>query len=181
VLVQSRLVNITLAALMIVIGALPAQAVPVSRPSSLSIRNDSGGYVISYALKMMKLRESGRPVRFVGRCASACTLYLALPSEQTCVDSGATFRFHAPYGAHQKGNAFMAAYMLKNYPHWVRSWIRRNGGLSSRIIVMDYSYASQFMQTCESEPRPRYADASTVRVARAGGVQTVVERLGITE
>src|SRR5688572_16208386 len=151
VLVQSRLVSITSAALMLVIGALPAQAVPVSRPSSLSIRNDSGGYVISYALKMMKLRESGRPVRFVGRCASACTLYLALPSEQTCVASEATFRFHAPYGAHQKGNAFMARYMLKSYPGWVRSWIHENGGLSSRTIVMDYSYASRFMRICDAE------------------------------
>src|SRR5687768_5398086 len=130
---------------MLVISGLPAQALPWSRHNSVSIRNDSGGYVISYALKMMKLRESGRPVRFVGRCASACTLYLALPGEQTCVSSGATFRFHAPYGAHRSGNTFMAAYMLKNYPDWVRSWIRENGGLSSRTIVMDYSYASRFM------------------------------------
>ena len=180
-LIRHPLLRAASAALMLVISGLPAQALPWSRHNSVSIRNDSGGYVISYALKMMKLRESGRPVRFVGRCASACTLYLALPGEQTCVSSGATFRFHAPYGAHRSGNTFMAAYMLKSYPHWVRSWIRRNGGLSSRIIVMEYSYASQFMQTCESQPRPRYAEASAARFDRGAGVQTVVERLGITE
>src|SRR5688572_32932908 len=136
---------------MLVTSALPAQALPWNHNGSVSIRNDRGGHAISYALKMMKLRESGRPVRFVGRCASACTLYLALPSEQTCVSSGATFRFHAPYGAHRSGNAFMARYMLKSYPGWVRSWIHENGGLWSRTIVMDYSYASRFMRICDAE------------------------------
>jgi hypothetical protein len=158
------------------ISVIPAEALPWSRHSSVSIRNDSGGYVISYALKMMKLRESGRLVRFLGRCASACTLYLALPREQTCVSSGATFRFHAPYGGHRSGNAFMAAYMLKSYPDWVRSWIRENGGLSSRMIVMDYSYASQFMQTCRPQSLPRYAEANTLQPDGAAGLEPMARR-----
>ena len=174
-LIRPRLVSATAAALMLMTSALPAQALPWSH-NAISIRNDSGGYAISYALKMMKLRESGTPVRFVGRCASACTLYLALPSEQTCVSSGATFRFHAPYGAHRSANALMARYMLKTYPDWVRSWIGENGGLSSRTIVMDYGYASQFMPICDAESLPRYAEATTGR-SDSSGLKASTERV----
>ena len=38
------------------------------------------GYVIDYAIRKLKLEREGRPVKFDGRCDSACTLYLALDS-----------------------------------------------------------------------------------------------------
>jgi hypothetical protein len=97
---------------------------------------------------MLKLKRSGTPVRFVGKCASACTLYLALPTRQTCVSSGAEFRFHAPYGVSARAAATAEAYMLRNYPQWVRSWIQQHGGLSSGTLVMSASYAKKFMSDC---------------------------------
>jgi hypothetical protein len=116
----------------------------------VSIRNDSGGYMIHYALKMLKLKRSGTPVRFIGKCASACTLYLALPAHQTCVSSKAEFRFHAPYGVSSRAAAAAKSYMLKNYPRWVRSWVSQHGGLSSGTIVMSASYAKKFLPDCET-------------------------------
>jgi hypothetical protein len=110
---------------------------------------DSGGAVVTYALNMLKLKRSGAEVRFTGRCASACTLYLALPRHQTCIARGASFRFHSPYASSSRGNEIARAYLLKNYPGWVRTWIDENGGLSDRMIVMDYNYAKKFMRVCE--------------------------------
>lgn len=118
----------------------------------VTIGSDRGGYVIKYALRMLKLRKSGTPVRFAGRCESACTLYLALPSNQTCIAPGVSFRFHAPYGARtQQGDRFALSYMLSSYPGWVRSWIKTKGGLSRQLITMNYGYASRYMRSCRSQ------------------------------
>jgi len=123
-----------------------AYALP--RLGPLSISGDHGGYVIEYALRMLKLKQSGRQVEFHGSCDSACTLYLALPRNQVCVDSQSSFTFHLPYGATGSGNKIAADYMLKAYPTWVKSWINSKGGLSSRSISMDYVQASKFLATC---------------------------------
>ena len=37
---------------------------------------------------------------------------------------------------------------MKKYPDWVRNWIEVQGGLSSRLIKMDYAYASRFIPSC---------------------------------
>jgi hypothetical protein len=113
------------------------------------ISNDRGGYVIRYVMQLQKLRQAGIPVQFAGRCLSACTLYLALPTAQTCVSPGASFGFHAPYGAGPKGNRIALNYMLNKYPSWVRNWISSHGGLSRRLITMQFKYASNYLRTCE--------------------------------
>lgn len=123
-----------------------SQAFPKLDP--LSISGDHGGYVIEYALRMLKLKQSQRPVAFRGSCDSACTVYLALPRSQVCVELQSTFMFHMPYGAAGSGNKIAANYMLNAYPGWVRSWINSKGGLSSQPLVMNYAYASKFLATC---------------------------------
>ena len=119
------------------------------RSGSLSISGDRGGYVIEYALRMLKLKQSRRQVEFRGSCDSACTLYLALPRSQVCVERQSSFTFHMPYGATGSGNKMAAAYMLNAYPSWVRTWINSKGGLSSRPILMNYAQASKFLATCD--------------------------------
>ncbi|MGH7155753.1 MAG: hypothetical protein ACREF3_17640 [Acetobacteraceae bacterium] len=52
--------------------------------NAVEIGNDSGGLVADYALRLYEMKEVGRKVRFVGGCDSACTLFLALPADQTC-------------------------------------------------------------------------------------------------
>src|SRR5687768_12366704 len=98
-----RVLAIATAAIALLSGTQLATANPLMGPSRshgyVTVGSDRGGYVIKYALRMLKLRKSGTSLRFTGRCESACTVYLALPSNQTCIASGASFRFHAPYGA----------------------------------------------------------------------------------
>ena len=117
---------------------------------SITIAADSGGFVIDYAIKMFQMREAGTKVRFAGRCDSACTLYLALPAKQTCVDEGAYFRFHSPQAATARDIQSAQAFLMGKYPGWVRQWIKSQGGLSDQLKTMDYTYVRQFMPTCSS-------------------------------
>jgi hypothetical protein len=119
-------------------------------PRAVSIGSDSGGMVINYGLRMLRWRQNGTKVRFSGSCRSACTLYLGLASSQTCISPGASFGFHSPFGASSRGNRVAQAFMMRNYPGWVRSWIRSRGGLSGSIKTMSYGYASRFIKPCGS-------------------------------
>jgi len=116
--------------------------------SVVDIGDDRGGFVADYALRMFDFMTSRKRVRFVGSCASACTLYLALPSSQTCVEAGASFRFHAPLAPTQRAAQAVKAFMMREYPRWVQTWIQEQGGLTDRLVTMDYSYVSQHVKRC---------------------------------
>lgn len=118
--------------------------------SRVSIGSDRGGYVINYGLRMLRWRRNGTQVRFSGSCQSACTMYLGLAASQTCISPGASFSFHLPYGSSKRGNRLARDFMMRNYPGWVRSWIRSQGGLNSRMKTMGYGYASRFIKPCGS-------------------------------
>jgi hypothetical protein len=141
---------LALAGLSLAAGSyVSAEAVPFRQASPMvNIGYDRGGEIITYALRMKKLERAGSSVRFSGRCDSACTLYLALPSSKACLTHNAAFGFHLPYGASPRGNKVAAQYLLRNYPGWVRNWINANGGLTSGIKTMRYEYASKFIKPC---------------------------------
>jgi hypothetical protein len=126
----------------------------LSSAAVLTIENEPGGYITDYAVRMMEWRANGVSLRFTGSCDSACTLYLALPYEQTCIAEGASFRFHEPIAESEHARRVAQEYMLTTYPDWVRSWIDAMGGLSKDLIRMDYDYARNYMKTCEPH-RPR--------------------------
>ena len=132
-------------------SAMLVSALTASRAEarSVSISNNSGGTIARYMLHTADYRSAGTLVRFTGRCDSACTLFLSLPSSQTCVSSGAYFRFHAAYGVSSRSQRGAEAYLMQQYPGWVRAWLNRNGGFSRRLITMDYTYARQFMRSCD--------------------------------
>lgn len=116
-----------------------------------TVRSDHGGVILSYAMRVNRYRESGTPVRFDGRCDSACTLYLSLPRSQTCIAPGASFGFHLPFGSSSEGDREAAKYLLRQYPSWVRSWIRSKGGLSRTLKRMSYSHARRFLPRCKNK------------------------------
>ena len=120
---------------------------------AVEIGNDSGGFVADYAIRLYEMRQARQKVRFVGVCDSACTLFLALPAEQTCITKGTYFRFHAPSAPSASAATAVAAYMMRKYPQWVRAWIAAEGGLSDQLATMDYAYAQNFMRTCASARR----------------------------
>lgn len=124
------------------------------------VRNDNGGRVIDYAIKMKRMERDQRTIRFEGPCDSACTLFLSLPASRACVTHRARFGFHLPYGSSRSDNRVAASFLLKSYPGWVRSWLQANGGLTNQLKVMPYEYARRYLGTCESAKQHRgVADA----------------------
>lgn len=131
-----------------------ANAAPFSPGLNVvNIYRDHGGQVIKYAIKAKKLTKADTKIRISGLCDSACTLYLSVPSKNICIKPGANFGFHRAYGSTARANQTATNYMMGKYPSWVRSWIRANGGLSTRVKRMDYAYASKYLRTCESATR----------------------------
>lgn len=114
----------------------------------LRITSDSGGVIIDYALRVKNAENSGRQIKFLGRCDSACTLFLALSSAKTCVSKKASFGFHLPHGNSPATNAKAANYLMDRYPAWVVHWINANGGLDNATKRMDYSYAKNHLSSC---------------------------------
>jgi len=122
-----------------------------ARPSAneFVVRNDSGGYVVAYAMRVADLKRGERKLRFAGRCDSACTMYLGLPRNKVCLEPGAYFRFHRPTARSSATVAAATEFLLRSYPEWVRQWIVANGGLTSSLKTMSYDYASRFLPTCK--------------------------------
>jgi len=120
-------------------------------PRVVTIREDRGGHVILYALRVREWLERGTQVRFAGKCQSACTMYLGLSQEQTCISDGATFGFHSPYGVSRREDRVAQDYMMRNYPEWVRLWIDSKGGLTRQMKTMPYDYASIFLKPCDHD------------------------------
>lgn len=101
---------------------------------TVDIVNNNGGYVDVFLKDVERLRKTNVKVRIIGKCNSACTLYLSLPKEQVCAYGNVTFAFHKPYGGSQ--NDYWKRRMLETYPNWVLNWLRREGGLTSTLKVM---------------------------------------------
>ncbi|WP_213544830.1 hypothetical protein [Vannielia litorea] len=161
--------SVVAACLMSTAGHAQTQRGMTGRVPLIVINHDNGGNVINYARRVSKARISGTPVRFNGRCASACTMFLALDNRQTCITPGASFLFHRPYGGRADMNSWAENYMMERYPAWVQRWIARRGGLSKRVLKMNYSYAAKYMPTCgrkkpivstKQAPTRRHADRS---------------------
>lgn len=84
----------------------PALAEPVV------IENDLGGSINRYIRKYNEYKASGQRVEIEGRCASACTIYMALPN--ACIHPDAKFGFHTATAAglfpSAEGNKWVAQF-----------------------------------------------------------------------
>jgi len=117
-------------------------------PDVVSVKGDSGGNIAQYVIRTEEYRAAQTQVSFAGRCDSACTLYLGLAPEQICIRRHAYFRFHAPIANSARAQRMAMAVLMERYPDWVKDWIFLQGGLTRRLMTMDYKYASRFIPAC---------------------------------
>jgi hypothetical protein len=124
----------TLAALLLVLVQQPASA-------ELRIQASAGGEVTRYIELFSLIRKSGERVVIDGPCVSACTLVLSIvPRERICVTPRAVLGFHAARWMDREGRFYPAPeptrVVTAAYPAPVRDWIRRRGGLKTKVILL---------------------------------------------
>ena len=114
---------------------LPARA-------DLRIVSSPGGAVDAYLEVFARVRQSGERVVIDGPCLSACTLVLStIPRNRICVTRRAVLGFHAPRlfdprtGYTARAPEATRA-VTASYHAGVRSWIKRRGGLTQKIIYL---------------------------------------------
>ena len=123
-----------------------------------TVRDDGGGYYLQRLALMEELKSKGRKVAIRGKCASACTLFLADP--QTCVSRNARLGFHAPSAKRNGRNRALppriqqaaTAEISKHYPPAIRDWFFQNAAhLTGRLVWMEGSQAiAMGIQECPS-------------------------------
>jgi len=123
-----------LAAVLCGLVAPPAQA-------EIRILASPGGQVGPFLDLFERVRASGERVVIDGPCLSACTLVLSMvPDDRICVTRRAVLGFHAARSIDQRGRLYAepeaSELVLEAYPTPVRGWIRRHGGLSSRLLLL---------------------------------------------
>jgi hypothetical protein len=120
-----------------VLGALaapPAQA-------DIRILASPGGAVGPFIDLFERVNASGERVVIDGPCLSACTLVLSMvPNNRICVTRRAVLGFHAARSIDTRGRMYAepeaSEVVLEAYPAPVRGWIRRRGGLTSRLLLL---------------------------------------------
>jgi hypothetical protein len=124
---------------------------------------DPGGLIATFEQKYDWIRQGGAPVTIDGRCASACTIVTRLPREQICISRNAELVFHAAWIPGSRGEQVTdpdATWDLyAKYPKEVRAWIRKHGGLTRRLIVMNNKTLSRLYPYCDSttvQARPTF-------------------------
>ncbi|MDE2330431.1 MAG: hypothetical protein KGK16_06595 [Bradyrhizobium sp.] len=116
------------------LAVMPARA-------EVRILASPGGQVGPFLDLFERVRASGEIVVIDGPCMSACTLVLSVvPNDRICVTRRAVLGFHGARSMDRRGRLYAepeaSEAVLETYPAAVRGWIRRRGGLSSRLLLL---------------------------------------------
>ena len=118
-----------------------ALCAPPPAQTEVRILASPGGQVGPFIDLFERVRASGERVVIDGPCLSACTLVLSVvPDDRICVTRRAILGFHAARSIDRRGRMYTepeaSALVLEAYPGPVRGWIRRRGGLTSRLLLL---------------------------------------------
>jgi hypothetical protein len=126
------------------VGMVVVLALFAMLPARADVRivSSPGGAVDAYLAAFARVRQSGERVVIDGPCLSACTLVLStIPRNRICVTRRAVLGFHAPrWFDPQSGYTTRAPEATRvvtaSYPAGVRSWIKKRGGLTQKVIYL---------------------------------------------
>jgi len=129
---------------------------PVS--AQVLIKEDRGGRLVTYAKAFREIRDSGEKVVVGGKCASACTLvFVIIPRDRLCITPEAQFGFHMAYDLtrdkkiilNQQASAMLMA--LYGAVPSVQTWIKRKGGLTSKMKYLQGAELAGMFPACNKE------------------------------
>lgn len=163
-----------------VFAAFALAVVTLSGVSSASaqfrIAEDRGGQIGPYLQQFAMVRDSGSKVVIDGTCLSACTLVLGtVPKDRICVTSRANLGFHAAWDMAPGGRSVYSEegtrLLWEIYPSNIRSWIKRKGGLTPRMIYLRGKELASMYATCPSSTQVVAGGARTptAKPERSGG------------
>ncbi len=109
--------------------------------ADVRILGSPGGQVGPFLDLFDEIRATGERVVIDGPCMSACTLVLSVvPNQRICVTRRAILGFHAARSMDRRGRLHgepeASEEVLETYPAPVQNWIRRRGGLTSRMLLL---------------------------------------------
>jgi hypothetical protein len=121
--------------------------------ADVRILGSSGGQVGPFLDLFEQMRDSGERVVIDGPCLSACTLVLSMvPNNRICVTRRAVLGFHAARSMDRRGRMYSepeaSKLVLEAYPAPIRGWIRRRGGLTSRLLLLRGRELNAFYPAC---------------------------------
>ena len=142
------------------LAAAVASVVMILMTSSMAsadvrIYGDPGGEVTAYLHRFQEVRDSGQRVVIDGPCLSACTLLTHfVPRNRICVTSRAVLGFHAASYYDDVSRSFVpttrgSRLVMRLYPSAIRSWIRRHGGLTPRLIQLRGRQLAALYHPCQ--------------------------------
>jgi len=146
------------------------------------ISEDRGGQIGPYLQQFAMVRDSGSQVIIDGACLSACTLVLGtVPKDRICVTPRAHLGFHAAWnmapGGRQVYSEEGTQLLWEVYPTEVRSWLRRKGGLTPRMIYLRGKELASMYASCPSSTRYAGSDKpATSRTRSADGTLFAAKR-----
>src|SRR5579875_3621992 len=125
----------------VLLAMVLATLVPGRTFADVRILASPGGEVGPFLRLFEQVRASGERVVIDGPCLSACTLVLSIvPRDRICVTRRAVLGFHAARSIDRRGRIYpepeATRLVLETYPPPVRKWIRRHGGLTSRLLLL---------------------------------------------
>ncbi|RWO57037.1 hypothetical protein [Mesorhizobium sp.] len=140
-----------LAALMISNPADGAELPPkLDDPDLVLVENNGGGIVEDFIALRNQWERDGTQVVIAGSCASACTLFTALP--HVCVEPGAKLSFHAPFvSINENVRAYdneYTAWFTKQYPKAIQKWIANRGGLTHEWLTLKGTELTRYVPSC---------------------------------
>ncbi|HLI98236.1 MAG TPA: hypothetical protein VKT76_00830 [Bradyrhizobium sp.] len=146
---MARIVSLKAIWFALLLGAIAAPAAH----GEIRILASPGGQVGPFLHLFERVRASGERVVIDGPCLSACTLVLSLvPNERICVTRRAILGFHAARSIDRRGRTYAepeaSELVLEAYPDGVRNWIRRRGGLTSRLLLLRGRELAALYPTC---------------------------------
>jgi hypothetical protein len=150
---MKTLIKIAMCAILLSVTAFNSSNA-ATRP--YKIYNDHGGLVVDKYSHFLKLKNQGRQLKILGNCDSACTIALFV-HEDICIGKKAKFRFHSSFvkSRDSRGKEYddvsvkvINQWLMLNYPDWVEEHINLYGGLSKKLITIDYNIAKKYLKTC---------------------------------
>lgn len=114
----------------------------------LHITHDPGGRV---AVRAAQVALNGdRPVRILGYCASACTMWLA--ARDVCIARDATLQFHGPsfWGLPLPPDQFdyWSSVIASHYPGTLADWYMQTGRFGTFTIIGEDVIANGWARPC---------------------------------